>query len=281
MEIFIKEGMWNMKKSKYVLLSLCAVCVTVLIAFVVNILFKIKTDSLLSAEWSAGDALNYVAAMIGAISTFILSLIAYKQNEKLQQMEDNNYIATNSCMILIKQIQIKPQANIPVNYELHTEQILQEKDNEDNCPSGYSVEVRFKKISESLQATPSLIHVSRCTLFVGSESLESDLWLESVRKGYTRTAIFESDIAFNCTLLVAKNKQEKFESAIKVQNNKLTIEIEFNIITDKYVMTRCKCRAHCEYQNSNGLIIWKSKEPMVFFYGHELGGKNQIKVLGE
>lgn len=62
-----------------------------MIAFVVNVLFKIKTNGLLSAEWSAGDALNYVASMFGAISTFVLSIVAYKQNEKLQKLEDNNY----------------------------------------------------------------------------------------------------------------------------------------------------------------------------------------------
>lgn len=146
---------------------------------------------------------------------------------------------------------------------------MQEKDNEDKYPSGYNVEVRFKKINESLQANPSLIHISKCTLFVGNEkkSLESNLWLENIREGYTRTAICESDIAFNCTLLVAKIKQNIFEESIKTQNNKLTIEMEFNIITDKYVMTKCKCRAYCEYQNSNGQVVWKSKNPMVFFMG--------------
>ena len=52
-----------MKKNKYILLSICAVCAALLLAFFVNILFKIKTDSILRAEWTAGDALNYVAAM--------------------------------------------------------------------------------------------------------------------------------------------------------------------------------------------------------------------------
>lgn len=66
-----------MKKIKYILLSICAVCAALLLAFFVNILFKIRTDSILRAEWTAGDALNYVAAMTGAISTFVLSLIAY------------------------------------------------------------------------------------------------------------------------------------------------------------------------------------------------------------
>ena len=44
-------------------------------AFVVNVLFKIKTEGIFSAEWSARDALNYVGAMAGAISTFVLRCV--------------------------------------------------------------------------------------------------------------------------------------------------------------------------------------------------------------
>ena len=181
-----------MRNNKYFLISFCAICGAIAIAFVVNVLFKIKTAGIFSAEWSAGDALSYVGAMAGSISTFVLSLVAYWQNEKLKEMENNNYIATNSCMVLIDEVQIKPKASIPVNYELHTEQILQEIDNNDVYPSGYGVEINLKKISESIQATPSLIYVSDCTLFVGNNqknTLESALWLKNVREGYTRAAI--------------------------------------------------------------------------------------------
>lgn len=273
-----------MKKSKYILISLCSACGALMIAFVVNLLFKIKSNGLLSAEWSAGDALNYVASMVGAISTFVLSIVAYKQNEKLQNLEDNNYIASNSCMVLIDKIHIKPKASIPVNYEWHGEQILDEKDNKDEFPSGYSVEINLKKIDASMQATPSLIYASTCTLFVGDNkegTLESAIWTENIRKGYTRAAILETGIAFNCSMLVAKDKQEKFEKDIKAKRNSLTIEIEFNIITDKYVMTKCKCRAYCDYQNNSGVVTWKSRKPMVFFYGHELKNRNEIQVLGD
>lgn len=271
-----------MRNNKYFLISFCAICGAIAMAFIVNVLFKIKTESIFSAEWSAGDALNYVGAMAGSISTFVLSLVAYWQNEKLKEMENNNYIATNSCMVLIEEVKIKPKASMPVNYELHTEQILQETDNKDICPSGYSVEINLKKISESMQATPSLIYVSECTLFVGNNqknTLESSLWLKNVRAGYTRAAILESGIAFNCMLLVSKSNQEKFESDIKAEKNSLTIEVQFNILTDKNVMTKCKCRAYCNYQNSSGVITWKSEKPMVFFYGHELKKNDEISVL--
>ncbi len=270
------------KNNKYFLMTFCTICGAMAIAFIVNILFKVKTDGIMCAEWEAGDALNYVGAMAGSISTFVLSLVAYRQNEKLKEMEETNYIASNSCMVLVDTIQIKPKANIPINYELHMEQILNEKDNEDLCPSGYSIEVNLKKVDHSMQAVPSLIYVSDCTLLVGDSqrnTLESAIWLKNVREGYTRVAILESGIAFNCSLLMPKNTQDKFEGDIKTENNKITLEILFNIITDKYVMTKCKCRAYCNYQNSGGNIIWKSEKAMVFFYGHELKHRNEIQVL--
>lgn len=273
-----------MKKSKYILISFCFFSGALIIAFVVNVLFKFKTDIAFSAEWSAGDALLYAGSMVGAVSTFMLSLVAYKQNEKLQKLEDNNYIAANSCMVLIEEIQIEPRAAIPVNYELHTEQILKEIENTDEYPIGYSMDVKLKKIDVSVPATPSLIYVSKCTLFVGNKeknTLESNIWSENVRDGYTRVAILESGIAFNCKLLVSRDNQKKFEEDIKAENNRLTVEFEFNIITDKYVMTKCKCRAYCDYQNSSGVITWHSEKPMVFFYGHKMKSRDEIQVLGE
>lgn len=273
-----------MKKNVYILICCGSISGVLIIAFIVNALFKVQTNGLFRAEWSAGDALNYAGTMFGAISTFVLSLVAYKQNDKLQKLEDNNYIASNSCMVLIDKIQIKSRAYIPVNFELHGEQILNEKDNNDKISSGYKVEINLKKIDESIQATPSLIHASKCTLFVGNKeerTLESAIWTENIRDGFTRVAIYNSGIAFNCEILLAKDKQEKFEKDIKTEKNSLTIEIELEIITDKYVMTRCKCRAYCDYLNDSGKITWNSRNPMVFFYGHELKNRKEIQVLGE
>lgn len=272
-----------MKKNKYILISLAVLCGALVIAFIINILFKIESNEILSAEWSAGDALNYVGTMLGATSTFVLSLIAYKQNEKLQALEDNNYVASNSCMVLIDKIQVKPKASIPVNYEWHTEQIVNETDNNDKCLSGYEIVVNLKKVDETIQATPSLIFIRKCTLFLADKDerdLRTAIWTENVRDGYTRVAIMKSGISFTCTMLVSRNKQEEFEKDIQAVNNRMTIEFEFDIITDKYVETKCKCRAYCNYQNSNGVITWDgSDNAMVFFYGHELKNMHDIHVL--
>ena len=78
-------------------------------------------------------------------------------------------------------------------------------------------------------------------------TLETTLWLKNIREGYTRAAILESGIAFNCTLLVSRNAQEKFESNIKSENN--------------------------------SVVTWKSEKPMTFFYGHELKRNDEILAL--
>ena len=273
-----------MRKNKYLLLCVLLFVASLVIAFVINILFKIKSDGIFSAEWSAGDALSYVSSIIGAVCTFVLGWVAYKQNEKLQKLEDNNYIASNSCMVLIDEVKIKPKADMPIDYDIHAEQILRECKNTDKLLTGNNMEIRLKKAESSVQATPSLVYVSRCTLLVGDNeknSLESSIWSENIRDGYTRIAIMESEFAFNCKLLVTRKNQEKFQSAIMAENNSLTAEMEFMIMTDKYVVTKCKCRAYCQFQNNDGVVTWKSEKPMVFFYGHELKNRDEILVLGE
>ncbi len=273
-----------MKKNRNLNIVILLLIGGLLIALIVHILFKIKVGGVFQAEWSAGDFLNYIGTMIAAISTFVLGIIAYKQNERLQKLEDNNYIATNSCMVIIDEIRITPRVDIPIDYNLHAEQILKEKDNVEKMPSGYKVEVRIKKIDSFSQGTPSLVYVPECCLLVGdgeSNALLDYIWVENIRKGYTRTAILENDMSFNCTLLVERSNQEKFEKAIKTKNNKLLVEMWFYIITDKYVMTKCKCRAYCDYLCINSAVSWKSEKPMVFFYGHEMMDKEEIIALGD
>ena len=117
-----------MKRKNVIKIVIIAVAISLGLAFVVNLLFKIHSSGLLSAEWDAGDALNYVAAIAGFIGTVVLGYIAYSQNEmlmrqnnKLQELEENSYIVNNNSMIIIEKIRIAEKAHIPVNFEIHVE----------------------------------------------------------------------------------------------------------------------------------------------------------------
>ena len=59
-----------MKRKRLFIIGIVTVVIAMLVAFIINILFKIHSIELFRAEWEAGDALNYVAAISGAIGTY-------------------------------------------------------------------------------------------------------------------------------------------------------------------------------------------------------------------
>ena len=93
-----------MKKKQLIWIGAVVILIAIILAFGLNMLFKVHTDGIFSAEWGAGDALNYVPSIFGAAGTIILGYVAYKQNDRLQEMEKNNYIANYSSMILMDSI---------------------------------------------------------------------------------------------------------------------------------------------------------------------------------
>lgn len=271
-----------MKKESVVVFSSGICVVFTVVAFILNCLFKIKSNGIFAAEWSAGDALNYIATISGAVSTFILGLIAYKQNEKLQRMEEYNYIANNSSMVLLKKVEIVTKPNIPVDYVIHGEQILDEYDNTDGIKSGYSCELELEKMGDAI---PSMVYIEKANFLICDKEknkLEEIIWVENVRKGFSRLCIQGNNkIAMNLTFLVDSKKHRDFAEKIQINGNCLIAEIIFLLVTDCYVGTRCKCRAYCDYQNSNGKVEWRCNEPQVFFYGHEMVDAKQILILGD
>lgn len=48
-----------MNKKQLIRMSVVIIFIAILVAFVLNLLFKIHTNGLFAAEWNAGDALNY------------------------------------------------------------------------------------------------------------------------------------------------------------------------------------------------------------------------------
>ena len=89
-----------MKKKQLTKIGIVIILIAIILAFGLNALFKVHTNGIFSAEWGAGDALNYAASIFGAVGTIILGYVAYKQNDRLQEMENNNYIANSSLRIL-------------------------------------------------------------------------------------------------------------------------------------------------------------------------------------
>ena len=91
------------------------------------------------------------------------------------------------------------------------------------------------------------------------------------------------DVVYICNIMVTifQYPGSDFEEAIKQNSYSVMVEVAFNIITDKNVITKCKCRAKCYGDNCANQITWKDEDSMVFFYGHSIANANRIKVAGE
>ena len=162
-----------MKKKQLIWIGV-ATCASILIAiilsFVLNVLFKVHSDGIFSAEWEAGDALNYAASMFGAVGTIVLGYVAYKQNDKLQKMEDNNYIANFSSTIILKSIysELVNKKSTRIDPNEHCEQIIKEKDLQENKPYiDYKFTCKAKIIGDVI---PAFIHIKKCDISYSDET---------------------------------------------------------------------------------------------------------------
>lgn len=264
-------------------MGIFTIIIAIILSFGLNVLFKVHTDGIFSAEWGAGDALNYVASMFGAAGTIILGYVAYKQNDRLQEMEDNNYIANYSSMVLMNNIYIKQDADIPVNWEIHSEQIIKDGDWDEKTPYlGYKFTFNAKSMGNGI---PALIHIKDCNIFCSDESnknMSSYLFGENYSNVYSRIAIYQDgNIKFEMTYVIDAKKRVEFENAIKKSAYSVVVEIVFDIVTDKSVVTQCKCISHCDGKNCANQITWEDKDPKVFFFGHSIAKINELEIAGE
>lgn len=93
--------MKNNKKAFFVLLISCFVLLAC-IPFIVNLLFYLKAPfTAFAANWTAGEALTYIAGVLTFIGTTFWGWITWKQNQQLFFREEDSFIANNTCTIIV------------------------------------------------------------------------------------------------------------------------------------------------------------------------------------
>ena len=183
----------------------------------------------------------------------------------------------------MNEICIKQDVAIPVNWQIHSEQIVVDDDLEENSSHvGYKFVFTASSIGNH---TPALVHIQECTIFCSDESgkaTKGHLFGKNYSDVYSRVAIHkDGKIKFEMTYVINADRRSDFEEAIKQNSYSVMVEVVFNIITDKNVITKCKCRAKCYGDNCANQITWKDEDSMVFFYGHSIAEADRIKVAGE
>ncbi len=135
------------------------------------------------------------------------------QNDRLQKMEYNNY----SSMLLIQNVKVASKASIPVNWNIHAEQVIVDVDaKDDDNYVGYTFTFQASKLGEAL---PAMIHIAKCNIFIGDKSgkiNKSHLFGENFADTYSRVAMHQNgNIEFGMTYVIERRKKAVFEDAIK------------------------------------------------------------------
>ena len=122
----MKRGKKLLKVLSWLILGV--ILLFVLIPIAINFLFERQAPvDILVAKWSAADALSYTAGALAFLGTMFLGWISWSQNNQLQRIEINSFIAQNSCMVLLKSLSFTGLDQKVVNLDTeHIEPIVVE-----------------------------------------------------------------------------------------------------------------------------------------------------------
>ncbi|SEW38858.1 hypothetical protein SAMN05421659_11452 [[Clostridium] fimetarium] len=275
---------------------LASLFIFVYIPFTVNKLYMYNSEQ--KVLWEAKDVLEFYGAGLAACGTAILGAVAYKQNNRLnklnislqeqfKQREDDNFIANYSCFALLEALEFTFSSNIPCNYETHYEQMLQDnsyKEELGETKMGFECNVDLKPI----KGYPALIYVEEFDLFVSDEDtfrMKACLFASNIDNNYSRVAIQEKKASFKITVLIDAERRKEIKESIDKYDGRISADMRFDLVTDNYVVTKCKCRAELKGINYNTqkemydtYIVVRGTQPLCFWYGHELSSKEKIKT---
>ena len=223
-------------------LILIAVIVT---PFIINESYKRNNGYV--TVWDGDVVLAYCGASFSAIGTIILGWIAWNQNARLLKLEENSFLAANSSSALLTDITITKVNSISVNFHNHPEQILKTQNvGTIKTPLDYgSIEIICRIVPFSSKQHIALVNVESVLLVAESGLDKSQVFLSAVNadKQFSRVAISNEYDSFKITVIMSKQEKDQFITAINNFYSSIMAEMEFVLMTDKYVATELKCRA--------------------------------------
>ncbi len=246
----------------------------VIIPLIVNWLFKQSAPiPMLEAEWEAGEVLGYVSGILSFVGTMFLGWVSWKQNQNLQEKQDDTFIAENSCTVLLGNVNFKIGQQNACNLHIHPETIACSdalSDNDYNCKS-FECEVTL----QHLKNIPVAVRVLNASILVANQPLEFTKYDDC----FTRVAAFKEYSKFNLTLLLPEKEKRIAGSYINEGKYPITLEVKFEIVSDRNVATTLKCRSTLRYCEAENEVKYTSSDDtsMRFGYGSRILMELEIK----
>ena len=276
------KGIGMKEKNKIIIILLfSAIGVLVVIPLIVNGLFMIEAPcKLFAVKWCVSDALSYVAGYLAFLGTSFLGWVAWKQNDDLKKIEKHNFIAQNSCMALISNLQIGKLKQQAVNFEEHPEQIVK-TDFPLNTIFDYS-SFNCQVTLDRIEHIPAMVRVSSLFIWIGNEQSSKIITAKNYDGKYTRIAISKEKDRFNILVLIKKPEKDAFVKCLE-DSKTIVLDLKLELVSGNHVSTSIKCQAQLERSSDNDLDLtttyfFTSKElPTCFWFGNNILQENDVK----
>lgn len=269
---------WYKRKIVWILV----IIISTAFPFIINEIFKVGNGY--KTLWTAADALSYYGAFLGAAGTIVLGFVAWQQNSRMLKLEEDVFIANNTCLGFVSQIQIENSKQKECNFNQHVEQIVSTIEHIDchESYSSFSIVINMD-IKENIAA---LINVHNILLIAAiNDKVISNLDIKNSDNKYSRVAIVPGGIKFKITVLTSPDDKKSFIEAIDNQRSQISMDIDFSLMTSKYVQSRIKCRSRLILPNNsseegiyNDFRIDDEVAPMCFWYGNSMADKSEIEI---
>ena len=270
-----------------IVIAALMVIAVIVVPFIINEAYKLNRGYI--TVWDGSDMLAYFGAVISAIGTIILGVIAWKQNTRLLKLEENTFLAANAGSALLTEVTVTKIGSLSVNFENHDEQIVFTDEAENSTvPLDYgSVEIICKLEPFSSAQHVALVNVKEVLLAGHNGDRNKEIILQATNedKRYTRAAISKDYDRFKITFIMSKDEKKRFVETINDMYASISMDLILCIMTDKYVVTVLKCRADLgipDYDETEKIYshfkVSKNDPPMCFWQGSYVENKSDVSI---
>ena len=270
----------NQVKKKYIIVVIVALIITsFVIPFIISEAFKIKGYN---TSWKAADSLAFYGTYISAVGTIVLGVIAWQQNKRLLKLEENTFLAQNSCSVLINSIAFDKFKSQAFDSDKYDSQIVYSNKLDDSC--NYSIiEIIFKLTI--IDNIPALILLKQLNMSIDNGQNPITVSAKNDNIEFTQVAVSKEYAQFAALLILSAKEKTDIINHIKNFNSFIWIDAELSVLSDKYVSTNILCRANLvcdDYDENNSIFVFDEnqefKPPVFFWHGNEVLNKDTVKI---
>ena len=203
---------------------------------VINGLFHIP---LIDTEWGGGDALTFFGSIFSGVGTIILGVVAWKQNERLLVIEEDNYLYNNTCAILITKIDLDPHYHRVTGLDSYSGLVLES--NVEDIGEVFD-KLHVYLFAKNLDSFPAFVRMD--SLYLRIEDNENYIDISAIKDedSYAVVSNNEDGSIIECVIKVKQGYCKAIREMWDETSCDIIVDAHITLVTNKYVASEVEVR---------------------------------------